>query len=77
MSRTWSDWFLQTLWGKPTLNSILEYIRDTKRTLRDRKEYFYKHISNPMFEELRKPERSKDLYLIAEIISSCEYAHGN
>ena len=62
---SWVNW----LWKKPmTIDMIVLYCRSNESSLEE-KMYLVQHVSDRMFEQLKRPERKQELMTIAEFFS--------
>lgn len=63
-------WVSSWIWRPNPVDTIMVYCRDPTKPIEDRKEYFYKHMNESVFEQLKRPERKQDLYFISDLLVS-------
>jgi len=64
------SWVSSWIWRPNPVDTIMVYCRDPTKPIDDRKEYFYTHMNETVFEQLKRPERKKDLYFISDLLVS-------
>ena len=64
------SWLSSWIWRPNPVDTIMVYCRDSSKPIEDRKEYFYTHMNEQVFEQFKRPERKQDLYFIADLLVS-------
>lgn len=66
-------WLKSWIWTPNVVDTIMTYCRNESIPIEDRKNYFYQHMSEHVFDQFKRPERKLDLYFIADLLVSSDH----